>query len=148
MTTPQDAFYQTCKRYPGGFESLAPRMNMSAQVLRNKANPNASVNHVHICDIENIMTFTGDLAVLHALAQGQGCAVVKVDADGNASDMAVLEMITKVWSSNGNVGAEVNRTLEDGLVESHEVEKVAEAVYRTTEALMTMLGRLRGMAEK
>jgi len=71
MTTPQDAFYQTCKKYPGGFESLAPRMGMSGQVLRNKANHNATANHVHLCDIENIMTLTGDLSVLHALA-GQG----------------------------------------------------------------------------
>ena len=148
MTTPQDAFYATCKNYPGGFESLAPRMNMSSQVLRNKANPNAHVNHVNLCDIENIMTLTGDLAVLHSLAHEQGCAIVKVSSDGLSSDLAVLELITKVWICNGNVGAEVNRTLEDGRVDAHEVERVAEAVFRTTEALMTMLGRLRGMAEK
>ncbi|MBR7747432.1 phage regulatory CII family protein [Undibacterium baiyunense] len=148
MTTPQDAFYQTCKKYPGGFESLAPRMGMSGQVLRNKANPNCAQNHINLSDVEQIMTLTGDLSILHALAEEQGCALVKVDASGNASDLAVLELVTKVWMHNGNVGAEVSRTLEDGRVEACEVEKVAEAVFRTTEALMTMLGRLRGMAEK
>lgn len=148
MTTPQDAFYQTCKKYPGGFESLAPRMGMSGQVLRNKANHNATANHVHLCDIENIMTLTGDLSVLHALAQEQGCAVVKLDSEGSPCDQAVLELITIIWSRNGDVGAEVSKTLEDGRVDAQEVQRVAEAVYRTTEALMTMLGRLRGMAEK
>ncbi len=144
----QDAFYKTCKSYPGGFESLAPRLGMNPQVLRNKANPNCAQNHPYLADAEQLMTLTGDVAVLHAMAKEQGCVVLRVDTAASASDMAVLEWIAKVWQTNGDVGSEVNTTLADGRVEPHEVEQVKEAVHRTVTALHGMLARLEGMAEK
>ena len=43
--TPQDAFHATCHAYPGGCESLAPRLGMTPAVLRNKARPGCHTNH-------------------------------------------------------------------------------------------------------
>lgn len=148
MTAAADAFYRTVFDSPGGPESLAPRLGISAQLLRNKANPNIATNQPYLSDIEKVMTLTGDVSVLHALAKGQNYVCIPVETDCNASDMAVIEFITKVWSRSGDVGAEVNKTLEDGRVETHEIERVADAIYRTNEALQQMLSRLRGMAEK
>ncbi|TXG78922.1 hypothetical protein E6Q11_00085 [Candidatus Dojkabacteria bacterium] len=142
-----DAFYRTVKNAPGGYDSLAPRMGISAQLLRNKANPNVATNHPYLSDIEQVMTLTGDLSVLHALAKEQNCVVVPIESAVSASDMAVLELVAKVWSTNGDVGSAVNSTLADGRVEHHEVEQVAEAIHRTVTALHEMLARLKGMEE-
>lgn len=146
--TPEDAFYSTVFDSPGGTESLAPRLGMSAQVLRNKANPNIETNHPTLRDVRRAMSITGNVSVLHALAQEQGYVCIPVDSADQASDMAVLELIARVWQTNGSVGAAVNETLEDGRVERHEVAKVGEQIHRTVTALHELLSRLKGMAEK
>jgi len=148
MTTAADALYKTVKEFPGSVEVLALRMGVNAQILRNKVNPNITTNHPTLHDVEMIMDITGDYRVLDALADSTGHVLTKVDIQATPSDMAVLEMITHVWVENGNVGNAVNDTLADGRVERHEVVKVRQAVYRTQQALIDMLTRLEGMAEK
>lgn len=146
--SPDDAFFQTVSDAPGGAESLAPRMGMSAQILRNKANLHSTTNVASGRDWHRAMVLTGDFRVLHALAADLGFVCFKQDDTAPASDMAVLELIAKVWAANGDVGSAINQTLADGRVEKHEVAHVRQAVYRTTSALMEMLSRLEGMAEK
>lgn len=143
-----DAFHRTVHDAPGGCEALAVRMGMSAAILRNKANPNAPANKPMLDDADRIMGITGDVRVLHALAANHGHICVKVDTAGGSGDMAVLELIVQVWQTNGDVGAEVNRTLADGRVERHEVAKVREAIYRAQKAMLEMVARLDSMAEK
>ena len=142
-----DAFYQTVHGAPGGCEALAVRLGMSSAILRNKANVNSVTNKPMLDDADRIMGITGDHRILHALAMNHGYVCVEVQASATASDMAVLEMITQVWSANGDVGAEVNRALADGRVEPHEIALIRAAVYRTQRALEEMLARLAGMAE-
>jgi hypothetical protein len=145
---PRDAFHHTVHDYPGGCEALAVRLGMSAVILRNKANASHAHNKPMIDDVDRVMGVTGDHRVLHALAQGHGYVCFKMGDDATASDMAVLELVTKVWTTNGEVGAEVNRTLADGRVDQDEVERVRAAVYRAQKALLEVVSRLDGMAEK
>nr|WP_315481485.1 phage regulatory CII family protein [uncultured Undibacterium sp.] len=145
--TPADAFYRTVFDAEGGPESLAPRLGMSAQVLRNKANPNIQTNHPTLTDIDRVMTFTGNVSVLHALAKNQSHVCIAIDDHANACDTAILELVAKVWSTNGDVGQAVNDTLADGRVEAHEVRRVDEAIHRTVTALHDMAARLKGMSE-
>ncbi len=145
--TPQDAFYQTVTTFSGGVESLAPRLGMSAQILRNKANPNSAHNYPSLSDIERTMTITGNVTILHALAQSQNHICIPIDNHANACDTAILELVAKVWSTNGDVGQAVNDTLADGRVEAHEVKRVEDAIHRTITALHDMAARLKGLSE-
>lgn len=144
----RDAFHQTVHLADGGCEALAVRMGMGAQVLRNKANPNSTTNKPMLEEADLAMGITGDYRVLHAMAHNHGFVCVRVERDAAASDLAVLELVTKVWSASGEVGAEVHTTLADGIVEQHEIKRVEAAVYRVNQALNQMIARLRGMAEK
>jgi hypothetical protein len=143
----QDAFYGTVHGVQGGCEALAVRLGMSPAILRNKANPHALANKPMLDDADRIMGITGDFRILHALAQNHGHLCIQVDESVTASDMAVLELVTQVWSANGEVGAGVNATLADGRVELAEVENVRQAVYRAQKALLELVARLEGMAE-
>lgn len=143
-----DAFYQTVHGAPGGCEALAPRMGMSPAILRNKANVNSVTNKPTLEDVDRVMGLTGDLSVLHALAANHSHVCVRVSAEAAASDLAVLELVTLVWTSNGCVGAEVNRTLADGRVDRDEIERVRSAIYRTNQAMQQLAARLEEMAEK
>lgn len=144
----RDAIYQTVQRSAGGVEALAVRMGLRVQILRNKANPNGATNYFSPLELDALMELTGDHAVLHALAQNHGHVCIPIEADADASDIAVLELVTKVWSASGDVGAEVHATLADGIVEKHEIERVKAAVYRVNLALSGMVARLEGMSQK
>jgi hypothetical protein len=143
-----DAFHSTVHSYPGGCEALAARMGIVSAVLRNKANPNFEHNKPTLADADLVMALSGNYAVLHALAQNHGHVCIAVEGSASSSELAVLEMVTKVWSAGGEVAAEVHATLADGRVEQHEVVKVKAAAYRTIQALQAMIARLEGMAEK
>jgi hypothetical protein len=144
---PRDAFHATVHDCPGGCEALAVRLGMSAAILRNKANVRHETNKPMLDDVDRVMAITGDHRVLHALAQNHGYVCVKMGEHTDASDVAVLELVTQVWTTNGEVGAEVNRTLADGKVDAAEVKRVRAAVYRAQRALEEVVARLDGMAE-
>lgn len=143
-----DAFHQTVHAAPGGCEALAVRLGVSAQVLRNKANPNSAYHKPTLEDADRVMGITGDHAVLHALALNHGYVCSLAGGDDNSSDAAVLEMVAKAWKEGGEVGTEVFATLADGVVEPHEIERVEQAVYRAERSLRELVSRLKGMAKK
>ena len=141
-----DAAYSTGHDYPGGCESLAPRIGVGAAVLRNKLNPNTQTHHLTLVEADRMMAAAEDYRILHALALNHSHVCIKVDSDMPASDLAVLELVTHVWRSNGDVGSAVDDTLSDGLVERHEIARVEEAIYRTQQAMNAMLLRLKELA--
>lgn len=85
-----DAAYQTVHDYPGGSESLAPRIGMSAAVLRNKVNPNNTTHHLTLAEASAIMGVTGDHRILHALAGTHECVVQRTDAPDSGSMIGAL----------------------------------------------------------
>ncbi len=144
----QDAFYHTVHDYKGGAEALAPRMGVSPAILRNKADPRKEHNKPMLADADKVMGLTGDYRILHSLAANHNHVCIKVDPKGTASDLAILELVTHVWQSNGDVGSAVHAALADGRVERCELKKVRAAIYKTQQALNEMLVRLEEMAEK
>ena len=143
-----DAFHQTVHGAAGGCEALAVRMGMSPAILRNKANPNTLTNKPMLDDADRVMGITGDHRVLHALAANHGYVCVKIEDAATACDTAILELVTRVWSANGDVGAAVNAALADGRIEEHEVVGIRAQVNKVVRALHEMVARLDGMAEK
>lgn len=143
---PLDAFYHTVRDYPGGAESLAPRMGMSANVLRNKADPRKDSNKAMLADADAAMGLTGDCRILHALAAKHGYVCFKLP-DGLACDMAVLEMMTNVWSTNGELGQIVHRALSDGRLTAREMTRIEEGAYETIKAVIEAVESMKGMAE-
>lgn len=142
-----DAAHLCVHDYPGGSESLAPRMGMSAAVLRNKVNPNNTTHHLTVAEADRMMGITGDLRVLHALAATHGQVVVTPAAAGEACDMAVLEAISALWSRNGDLGSAVHASLADGELTQCELRQIRKAAYAVQQRMATLLERLGAMAE-
>jgi glutamate synthase domain-containing protein 3 len=53
----------------------------------------------------------------------------------------------KAWSTHGEVGKEICKTLEDGRVIVKEVERVESRIFEHAQVLFGLSARLRGMAE-
>jgi len=142
-----DAFHQTVHSTPGGCESLAPRMGMSAAILRNKANPNSATNKPTLDDADRLMGVTGNYAILHALAQNHGFVCTQID-EQPSSDIAVLESVTDIWQHLGSLGAEVHKAMADGRIEQHEMKAIEAAAFTMFRPVMQLLARVNGMVQK
>ena len=143
----KDAFHQTVHSYPGGVEALASRMGMSAAVLRNKANPNHNHNVPTLADAELVQQLSGDCRVLEAMAANLGRVVVVLEEGTAPSDMAILEIMTKCWGTNGDFGAAVHQALADGRIDRREVEMIRDAVKRADQAMHQLVARIEQIAE-
>lgn len=142
-----DAAYAVAHDYPGGTESLAPRLDMSGAVLRNKVNPNNTTHHLTLAEALKISQITSDLRIVHALARELGLVCVQMPAPDECADSDVIEFMARSWETHGEVGAEVKRTFEDGRVERHEVRKVKDKAWSHIVTLLGLVGRIEGMAE-
>ena len=142
-----DAAYAVAHDYPGGCESLAPRMGMSANILRNKVNPNNTTHHLALAEAVRMSQITGDSRIAQAIAHELGFVLVETPRVEDCSDAAIVEMMGKAWSSHGEVGQEICKALEDGRVDVKEVERVDSRISKHAEVLFGLSARLRGMAE-
>jgi hypothetical protein len=143
-----DAAYAVAHDYPGGTESLGPRMGMSAALLRNKVNLNQTINHLTLAEAVRMTAVSGDNRILEAWARELGMALLELPMPENCADADVIELMAKTWETNGEIGREVNRTFADGVVEAHEVKRVKDRAWDHMVTLLSMVTRIEGMAEK
>ena len=144
-----DAAHAVVHDYPGGSESLAPRIAMSAAVLRNKVNPNNSTHHLTLREAVRISELTGDLRILQAFAQqcGQLLLAAPCADDEHASDMAVLELVAAVGGSQGDMFGAIHRALADGQLTSTELAGIRACGDAAMARIASLMQRLEGMVD-
>jgi hypothetical protein len=118
-----DAAHKTVHAYPGGSESLAPRIGMSAAVLRNKVNPNNTTHHLTLAEASEIMGVTNDDRVLHALAAQHGYTLQRIDAPVAGSLVAAL---LDAGELKGKLCQLIGDALDDGRITQNEALGIAE----------------------
>ena len=140
-----DAAQSTVDQYPGGAESLSPRLGMSAAILRNKVNPNCPTNHLTLNEADRMMTITGDTQILQALAANQGCALVKFapseqGADGQA--VSVVNQILELGIAEGDFTRAVHDAMADQVITPRELTAITNASLEDQRALLALVQRL------
>lgn len=141
-----DAAYATVHDYPGGSESLGPRVGISPAVLRNKVNPNNTTHHLTFAEAQRIADMTGDYRMLQAWAHEAGFLLVKAP-EGNTCDMAVLEQVVSLGVANGQFMQTIHSALADGVVDQDELKAIKEAKRVVQTAAATVAKRVEGMAQ-
>lgn len=81
-----DVIYHTVHGFPGGTAVLASRMGIPLETLRQKANINNAQHVFHPRQLLDLMYFTGNDAVLHAMAEHVGCVVTRATPDQTGGD--------------------------------------------------------------
>lgn len=143
-----DTAHAVAHDYEGGCESLAPRMGVSAQVLRNKVNPNIATHHLTLAEAVRMTDLANDRRILEAWARQLGLAVIEIPQADNCADGDVIEMMSESWLTHGEIGRAINDTFADGRVEMHEVRRIRDAIWTHLSKLFGLSGRIEGMAEK
>lgn len=152
MSSVLRAFHGTVHRFQGGADGLALALRqfghrVSGGVLRNKANPEFAGNSATLADADAVMAVTRDYAVLHALCANHSHVAIHVDPDVQPCDLAVLEMVTHVWLSHGQVGAAIDTALADQHVDVSEMADIEQAIYRHEQALHALKARLKALVQ-
>lgn len=143
-----DAAYATVHDYPGGSEALAPRLGMSAAVLRNKVNPNNTTHHLSLAEAQRLVGLTGDKRILHALALEAGDVLVEGCAgEAAASDMAILECMALVFSGTGNLAKTIHEAFANGALSADEFDRIKAVAYVARRKIIRLMGRLETMVE-
>lgn len=141
-----DAAYATVHDYPGGSESLGPRVGISPAVLRNKVNPNNTTHHLTFAEAQRIAAMTNDHRMLQAWAHEEGFLLVKAP-EGSTSDMAVLEQVVGLGVANGQFMQTIHSALADGAIDQDELAAIRMAERAVQTAAATVTKRVEGMAE-
>ncbi|WP_312237047.1 phage regulatory CII family protein [Stenotrophomonas sp.] len=122
-----DAAHKTVHAYPGGSESLAPRIGMSAAVLRNKVNPNNTTHHLTLVEASEIMGVTGNDSVLHALAAEHGYTLAKAEAPTSGS---LIGSLLAASGAKGDLADLIAESMADHLITPNEASAIAHHCAR------------------
>jgi hypothetical protein len=141
-----DAAAQTLEQYPGGAESLAPRVGMSAGILRNKVNANCTTNHLTLIEANRLMTVTGDHTILQALAQEHGYTLTAACLPADAAP--IVSQILALSAAEGRFAQTIHDALADGIISPNEMNAIAGAGHDSQCALIGVIQRLRAASEK
>ena len=118
----KDAAWHTAHDY--GFDALALRMGIkSAQVLRNKVNPNCDTHHLHIDQAVTMMSLTGDYRIAEAMAGELGCVFAQVPTNDITSEN-VLGLILEATSKNGDICQTFHQAMADGVITPNEEAEI------------------------
>lgn len=143
-----DAAYAVAHDYPGGTESLGPRMGTSGAMLRNKTNPNNTTHHLTLAEAFRMTEMANDDRILEAWARARGKVLMDVPAAENCADGEVIEMMSESMKTFGDIGAAITDTFADGRVEAHEARRVRDVIWTHLSKLFGLSSRIDGMAEK
>jgi hypothetical protein len=132
-----DAAHKTVHDYPGGSQSLGPRIDMSPAILRNKVNPNNETHHLTLAEADEIMSVTGDHRILHALAAQHGYVLQK--ADEVTAGASLLQVLLSANAAEGNFDSVLQEALADGKITPNEMKAITEAGMRQTSTHMALL---------
>lgn len=141
-----DAAHKTVHDYPGGSQSLGPRIDMSPAVLRNKVNPNNDTHHLTLAEADEIMSVTGDHRILHALAAEHGYVLQKA-ADAT-TEGTVLQLLLRANAAEGDLDKALNDALADGRLTQNELKEVLAKNMTQASAQMALMRKLCEIVEQ
>lgn len=142
-----DAAYATAHDYPGGTPSLAPRLNLSGAMLRNKVNPNDVTHHLTLSEAMRMQSLTADHRILHAMADELGYVCIKLPVQG-ASDMALLDSFMAITKELGDFAGEFQKDWADGRIDAKEIDRLRKEFYELQQSAAGFMGMIEALAEQ
>jgi hypothetical protein len=111
----RDAAYNVVHDYPGGAESLAPRMGKSSTTLNHEVNGTGSAK-LGGEDMEKITQLSGDLRILHEFATNCGQMLVPLPSAGELPKDDCMMRLAETAKEFGELCREVASDLASGYI--------------------------------
>lgn len=145
-----DAAYRVVHRYPGGSDSLAPRLtNKSPTTLSHEVKGTGTAK-LGLQTAVEVTDFSGDLEILQAWATHAGQMLVPLPTLEQQAGDCCLQRLASAAKEFGEFMSEVSLTLADGKVSDNELGRIEREVgemFATVHATLEAL-RQRNQAGK
>lgn len=135
-----DAAYAVVHDYPGGTESLAPRLGMSGAVLRNKVNQHCDTHRLALDEAVRITDIANDDRILRAWAAHRGQTLAGLDV--GEADGTVVGHVLDVQVREGELSYVLASALADGVITPNEMRAIDAAALDVQGALLGLVSRL------
>lgn len=149
-----DALYKIARAYPGGIDALAIKLNISANVLRNKLAPGIASHYPSFEEVSMIIGLCQETGVkeallpLHALLSRHGMAAFIVPEPDQVSNDDLSQTVCRVMSQVGNVAEAVSEALIDNVITEREADLIEREFQGALSALGDWRARIRLHKEK
>lgn len=145
----QDLVYHVAHAYPGGIPALAVRMEMSANVLNKKVNPNIDTHVLTFKEFNQIVDFADvDKKLINAMCANNNGVFINTEHLDNISDMALLETYTELVCKFGEFSKDFNVALSDSRITRKEIKAMRMDYYSLQAAMETLFGRLESLVDE
>lgn len=152
ITNMHDALYNAARKYPGGIESLAGRLEVSPGTLYNKLRRQVDTHQTSFEEAAVIMEHLAEasrpdaFAALHSMAwRLQHVAVELPDIVPDADPVPIMQQLCHTFKEGGDVAQAIERSLaDDQWIDAHEYELIDTEIMEA----VTELIRLREMCRR
>lgn len=118
-----DVLYSVARAYPGGIEALAPRMNMTAPVLRNKLRPGVDTHYMSFEQVSLLLELVEEANVANAkLPIRAFCwrhGMVALDVNRVRSEPQSDADLNRAYGKVLNELGDISKKFGDALADSH-----------------------------
>jgi hypothetical protein len=152
---PVDALYTVAKKYPGGIDALAKRMELNAFTLYKKLERNNSTHNLQFAEFIEIVSCCAAAGVpdayrpLRALNWQLDHVAVHVPMLASASDSDLSRDMVKAVAEAGDVARKLDEFLsDDGLIDAKEGRELDVEIEQAIAAMVTLRDRARKLRGK
>lgn len=142
-----DAAYAVVHDYPGGSESLGPRVGIDPAVLRNKVNQANTTHHLRLDESVRLQGVSGDHRICRAMNEELGYLPPIPRVDFAVSDSSLLETYTRLMAELGDFSGKFHVALSDGNLTMKEVAALRTEMLEFFAAGEELLNRASQIAE-
>lgn len=144
---PFEAFKLAVYRF--GVVELAAELGYRPGTLYNKADADAE-SHAQptLRDVVQVTRLTGDTSILDSLDRMFGRAAYEVAPGLPASDEALLELLCKVGSEQGDLFTAVQLALQSERMDRRSLEKVRLEAHELICAVLAFVHRMEGLCDE
>jgi hypothetical protein len=140
-----DALYKAARKYPGGIEALAPRMNLTSAVLYSKLRPGVETHHTAFEEVSEVIELLQEAnkdeaaeLPIQAFNWRHGYVGVKLPAIEHVSSGELLKMICKLMAEEGEVASAISAAISDNWISPDEQEKIEVSIRRAVQTLLVL----------
>ena len=144
---PFEAFKLAVYRF--GVAELAAQLGYRPGTLYNKADADAD-SHAQptLRDVVLVTRLTGDHSILDSLDRMFDRVAYAVKPNQPVSDEALLELLCKVGSEQGDLFSAVHLALQDQRMSRQDVERVRLEAHQLIAAVLAFVQRLEGLCDE
>ncbi len=142
-----EAIYRTVHGFPGGAVKLAPRVNMNAGTLSNKANPTMDAHQLTVRESLSIQLSTSDCQIFYAMGVVLSHACIPLGSFNGISDLELLSSYADYHAEVGKTAQSVRDAVADGRITREECARVKRHIHRETQRAFEFLSRLEALVD-